>query len=212
MYVPRAFAVDDIKILHQQMQASPLPVLVTHASQGLLASHVPMLLNPDEGPCGTLYGHLARANPHWQDLAQGTEALVIFAGEQAYISPTFYPGKADHGKAVPTWNYLAVHAYGMAEVFDDAERLLALVSRLSDRHEANRPAPWAVSDAPADYVDSMLKAIVGFRLPITRLQGKRKLSQNRSAADIQGVREGLAASLDVRDQTLARFIPQGAPE
>ena len=130
MYVPRAFAVDDIKILHQQMQASPLPVLVTHASQGLLASHVPMLLNPDEGPCGTLYGHLARANPHWQDLAQGTEALVIFAGEQAYISPTFYPGKADHGKAVPTWNYLAVHAYGMAEVFDDAERLLALVSRL----------------------------------------------------------------------------------
>ena len=110
MYVPRAFAVDDIKILHQQMQASPLPVLVTHASQGLLASHVPMLLNPDEGPCGTLYGHLARANPHWQDLAQGTEALVIFAGEQAYISPTFYPGKADHGKAVPTWNYLAVHA------------------------------------------------------------------------------------------------------
>lgn len=206
MYVPRAFAVDDIKILHQQMQASPLPVLVTHASQGLLASHVPMLLNPDEGPCGTLYGHLARANPHWQDLAQGTEALVIFAGEQAYISPTFYPGKADHGKAVPTWNYLAVHAYGMAEVFDDAERLLALVSRLSDRHEANRPAPWAVSDAPADYVDSMLKAIVGFRLPITRLQGKRKLSQNRDAADQAGVRQGLLANSNPQDHALAHLM------
>lgn len=206
MYVPRAFAVDDIKILHQQMQASPLPVLVTHASQGLLASHVPMLLNPDEGPCGTLYGHLARANPHWQDLAQGTEALVIFAGEQAYISPTFYPGKADHGKAVPTWNYLAVHAYGMAEVFDDAERLLALVSRLSDRHEANRPAPWAVSDAPADYVDSMLKAIVGFRLPITRLQGKRKLSQNRDARDQAGVRQGLLANPNPQDHALAHLI------
>ena len=205
MYVPRAFAVDDIKILHQQMQASPLPVLVTHASQGLLASHVPMLLNPDEGPCGTLYGHLARANPHWQDLAQGTEALVIFAGEQAYISPTFYPGKADHGKAVPTWNYLAVHAYGMAEVFDDAERLLALVSRLSDRHEANRPAPWAVSDAPADYVDSMLKAIVGFRLPITRLQGKRKLSQNRDARDQAGVRQGLLANPNPQDHALAHL-------
>ena len=206
MYVPRAFAVDDIKILHQQMQASPLPVLVTHASQGLLASHVPMLLNPDEGPCGKLYGHLARANPHWQDLAQGTEALVIFAGEQAYISPTFYPGKADHGKAVPTWNYLAVHAYGMAEVFDDAERLLALVSRLSDRHEANRPAPWAVSDAPADYVDSMLKAIVGFRLPITRLQGKRKLSQNRDARDQAGVRQGLLANPNPQDHALAHLM------
>ncbi|HBP47260.1 MULTISPECIES: FMN-binding negative transcriptional regulator [Pseudomonas] len=206
MYVPRAFAVDDIKILHQQMQASPLPVLVTHASQGLLASHVPMLLNPDEGPCGTLYGHLARANPHWQDLAQGTEALVIFAGEQAYISPTFYPGKADHGKAVPTWNYLAVHAYGMAEVFDDAERLLALVSRLSDRHEANRPTPWAVSDAPADYVDSMLKAIVGFRLPITRLQGKRKLSQNRDARDQAGVRQGLLANPNPQDHALAHLM------
>ncbi|WP_426106411.1 FMN-binding negative transcriptional regulator [Pseudomonas sp. TWR1-1-3] len=206
MYVPRAFAVDDIKILHQQMQASPLPVLVTHASQGLLASHVPMLLNPDEGPCGTLYGHLARANPHWQDLAQGTEALVIFAGEQAYISPTFYPGKADHGKAVPTWNYLAVHAYGMAEVSDDAERLLALVSRLSDRHEANRPAPWAVSDAPADYVDSMLKAIVGFRLPITRLQGKRKLSQNRDARDQAGVRQGLLANPNPQDHALAHLM------
>jgi len=206
MYVPRAFAVDDIQILHQQMQASPLPVLVTHASQGLLASHVPMLLNPDEGPCGTLYGHLARANPHWQDLAQGTEALVIFAGEQAYISPTFYPGKADHGKAVPTWNYLAVHAYGMAEVFDDAERLLALVSRLSDRQEANRPAPWAVSDAPADYVDSMLKAIVGFRLPITRLQGKRKLSQNRDARDQAGVRQGLLANPNPQDHALAHLM------
>lgn len=206
MYVPRAFAVDDIKILHQQMQASPLPVLVTHASQGLLASHVPMLLNSDEGPCGTLYGHLARANPHWQDLAQGTEALVIFAGEQAYISPTFYPGKADHGKAVPTWNYLAVHAYGMAEVFDDAERLLALVSRLSDRQEANRPAPWAVSDAPADYVDSMLKAIVGFRLPITRLQGKRKLSQNRDARDQAGVRQGLLANPNPQDHALAHLM------
>ena len=122
MYVPRAFAVDDVPILHQQMLATPLPVLVTHASQGLIASHVPLLLNPDEGPYGTLYGHLARANPHCKALAEGVENLVIFAGEQAYISPSFYPSKAEHGKAVPTWNYLAVHAYGTAEVFDDAER------------------------------------------------------------------------------------------
>ena len=171
MYVPRAFAVDDIQILHQQMQASPLPVLVTHASQGLHASHVPLLLDPDEGPYGTLYGHLARANPHSKALAEATETLVIFAGEQAYISPSFYPSKAEHGKAVPTWNYLAVHAYGTTEVFEDAERLLALVSRLSRKHEAGRPEPWAVSDAPVDYIDSMLKAIVGFRLAISRLDG-----------------------------------------
>ena len=206
MYVPRAFAENDLQALHGQMQAAPLPVLVTHGSQGLVASHVPLLLNPDEGKYGTLYGHLARANPHWQVLAEGAEALVIFAGEQAYVSPSFYPSKADHGKAVPTWNYLAVHAYGTAEVFDDAERLLALVSRLSDRHEAGRPAPWAVSDAPADYVASMLKAIVGFRLPITRLQGKRKLSQNRDAADQAGVRQGLLANSNPQDHALAHLM------
>ena len=206
MYVPRAFAVDDIQILHQQMQASPLPVLVTHASQGLHASHVPLLLDPDEGPYGTLYGHLARANPHSKALAEGTETLVIFAGEQAYISPSFYPSKAEHGKAVPTWNYLAVHAYGTAEVFEDAERLLALVSRLSSKHEAGRPEPWAVSDAPVDYIDSMLKAIVGFRLPITRLEGKRKLSQNRHAADQAGVRLGLLANRNPQDHALAHLM------
>ena len=206
MYVPRAFAVDDVPILHQQMLATPLPVLVTHASQGLIASHVPLLLNPDEGPYGTLYGHLARANPHCKALAEGVENLVIFAGEQAYISPSFYPSKAEHGKAVPTWNYLAVHAYGTAEVFDDAERLLALVSRLSNKHEADRSDPWSVSDAPADYIDSMLKAIVGFRLPITRLEGKRKLSQNRDATDQAGVRKGLLANSNPQDHALAHLM------
>ena len=206
MYVPRAFAVDDVPILHQQMLATPLPVLVTHASQGLIASHVPLLLNPDEGPYGTLYGHLARANPHCKALAEGVENLVIFAGEQAYISPSFYPSKAEHGKAVPTWNYLAVHAYGTAEVFDDAERLLALVSRLSNKHEADRSNPWSVSDAPADYIDSMLKAIVGFRLPITRLDGKRKLSQNRDATDQAGVRKGLLANSNPQDHALAHLM------
>ena len=131
---------------------------------------------------------------------------MIFAGEQAYISPSFYPSKAEHGKAVPTWNYLAVHAYGTAEVFDDAERLLALVSRLSNKHEADRSDPWSVSDAPADYIDSMLKAIVGFRLPITRLDGKRKLSQNRDATDQAGVRKGLLANSNPQDHALAHLM------
>ena len=206
MYVPRAFTENDTAMLHQQMEATPLPVLITHSSQGLIATHVPLLLAPDEGPYGTLYGHLARANPHWQVLAEGGEALLVFAGEQAYISPSFYPSKAEHGKAVPTWNYLAVHAWGQPEVFDDPERLLALVSRLSHKHETKRSEPWAVSDAPTDYIDSMLKAIVGFSLPVSRLIGKRKLSQNRSVADQVGVRDGLLASGNSHEHALAQLM------
>ena len=212
MYTPRAFALDDLPEIQQLIQHTRLAQLVSVGEHGLQASHLPLLLNPDEGANGTLYGHMAKANPQWRDLQNGAEALVIFAGADAYVSPAFYPAKAEHGKAVPTWNYLAVHAYGKAEVFTDAERLLAVVSALTDRHEGGRQQPWAVSDAPADYIDGMLKAIVGFALPIERVIGKRKLSQNRSEADINGVRNGLAASEDVRDQTLARFIPQGVAE
>ncbi|WLI29455.1 FMN-binding negative transcriptional regulator [Pseudomonas rhodesiae] len=212
MYTPRAFALDDLPEIQQLIQHTRLAQLVSVGEDGLQASHLPLLLNPDEGANGTLYGHMAKANPQWRDLQNGAEALVIFAGADAYVSPAFYPAKAEHGKVVPTWNYLAVHAYGKAEVFTDAERLLAVVSALTDRHEGGRPQPWAVSDAPADYIDGMLKAIVGFALPIERVIGKRKLSQNRSQADINGVRNGLAASDDVRDQTLARFIPQGVAE
>ncbi|HJH17392.1 MAG TPA: FMN-binding negative transcriptional regulator [Pseudomonas lactis] len=212
MYTPRAFALDDLPEIQQLIQHTRLAQLITLGENGLQASHLPLLLNPDEGPNGTLYGHLARANPQWRELQNGSEALVIFAGADAYISPAFYPAKAEHGKVVPTWNYIAVHAYGKPEVFSDAERLLKVVTALTDRHESGRAQPWRVSDAPADYIDGMLKAIVGFALPIERLVGKRKLSQNRSAADMAGVRDGLAASADVRDQTLARFIPQGVSE
>lgn len=212
MYTPRAFALDDLPEIQQLIQHTRLAQLVTVGENGLQASHLPLLLNPDEGPNGTLYGHLAKANSQWRELQNGAQALVIFAGADAYISPAFYPAKAEHGKVVPTWNYIAVHAYGTPEVFSDAERLLKVVTALTDRHESGRVQPWRVSDAPADYIDGMLKAIVGFALPIERLVGKRKLSQNRSAADMTGVRDGLAASADVRDQTLARFIPQGASE
>ena len=212
MYTPRAFALDDLPEIQQLIQHTRLAQLVTVGEQGLQASHLPLLLNPQEGPNGTLYGHLAKANPQWKDLQNGSEALVIFAGAEAYISPAFYPAKAEHGKVVPTWNYIAVHAYGKAQVFSDAQRLLGVVTALTDRHESGRLQPWKVSDAPADYIVGMLKAIVGFALPIDRLIGKRKLSQNRSAADMAGVRAGLAASTDLRDQTLARFIPQGVQE
>lgn len=208
MYTPRAFAFNDLHELQQQMLGTRLALLVTHGKQGLQASHLPLLLNTDEGPNGTLYGHFAKANPQWKELQDGAEALVIFAGAEAYVSPGFYPSKAEDGKVVPTWNYVAVHAYGSAEVFTDAERLRSLVSALTERHEAGRAQPWKVADAPADYIDGMLKAIVGFALPIQRLEGKRKLSQNRNAADIAGVREGLAASADAHDQALAHLMPK----
>ncbi|WP_201191327.1 FMN-binding negative transcriptional regulator [Pseudomonas fluorescens] len=207
MYTPRSFAIDDLQQMQQHMLDTRLAMVITHGAQGLQASHLPLLLRPDEGPNGTLYGHFARANPQWKELQEGAEALVIFAGADAYVSPGFYPGKAEHGKVVPTWNYVAVHAYGTAQVITDAEPLLDLVSALTDRHEAGRAQPWKVADAPADYIDGMLKAIVGFALPIQRLEGKRKLSQNRSSADMAGVREGLAASPDAQDRALAHLMP-----
>ena len=208
MYNPKAFAVEDLPQLHQMMGECRLAVLVTHGEHGLQASHLPLLLDTQQGPNGSLYGHMARANPQWRDLEAGAEALVIFAGAEAYVSPGFYPSKAEHGKVVPTWNYVAVHAYGSAEVFSDAHRLRNLVSALTDRHEITRAQPWKLDDAPAEYIDSMLKAIVGFALPIQRLEGKRKLSQNRSPEDVAGVRNGLATSPDPQDRALAHLMPE----
>jgi transcriptional regulator len=205
VYSPKAFTETDIPALHALMDQTRLALLVTYGEQGLQASHLP-LLRGSQGAYGTLYGHLAKANPQWRDLAAGAEALVIFPGADAYVTPSFYPGKAEHHKVVPTWNYQAVHAYGQAEVFTDAERLRQLVSDLTHKHEAGRPAPWSVNDAPEDYIASMLRAIVGFALPIRRLEGKRKLSQNRTAEDQTGVRAGLAASSDPRDREVARLM------
>lgn len=206
MYIPSAFKEDDLAVLHQQIEGTRLAVLVTHGALGLLANHVPLLLSRDQGPNGTLHGHLAKANPQWQELENGAEALLIFAGADAYVSPSFYPSKAEHGQVVPTWNFLAIHAYGVPEVFHDASRLLSLVSALTHKHEAGRAQPWAVGDAPKEYIDKMLGAIVGFSVPITRLEGKRKLNQNRSAADVAGVRDGLAASAAPNDNELAQLM------
>ena len=203
MYIPSAFRQNDLASLHREIRACRLATLVSHDEHGLQASHLPLLLRPEEGEHGTLYGHLARANPHWKAL-EGGEALVIFNGADGYVSPSWYPAKAEHGKVVPTWNYIAVHAYGRAEVFDDAERLLALLGALTDHHEQPRPQPWTIDDAPRDYIDGMLRAIVGFALPIERLEGKWKLGQNRNEADQAGVQRGLEASLDPRDRALAQ--------
>ena len=205
MYLPTAFRQDDLAELHAQILANPFALLASADSEGVQASHLPLLLAPEEGELGTLYGHFARANPHWRTL-QGTEALAVFSGPDAYISPSWYATKAEHGKVVPTWNYIAVHARGPVQLIEEPERLLQIVSRLTDRHEATRAQPWAVSDAPRDYLDNMLRAIVGFAVPIRRLEGKWKLSQNRSAADRAGVRDGLLASTDQREQAVATHM------
>jgi transcriptional regulator len=209
MYTPSYFNDADLASLHSQIDGTRLATLVTFDENGLQASHVPLLLDPAQSAHGVLTGHLAKANPQWKTLALGTEVLVIFQGPDAYISPSFYAAKAEHGKVVPTWNYLAVHAYGRAEVFTDPERLLRVVSGLTDKHEAARAEPWAVSDAPDDYIQKMLNGIVGFAIPIERLEGKRKLNQNRSAEDIVGVSKGLATSQDQNDQEIARLMSQG---
>ncbi|SDI62167.1 FMN-binding negative transcriptional regulator [Pseudomonas panipatensis] len=208
MYLPSAFRQDDRGELLRLIGETPLATLVTAGEQGLQASHLPLLLAADEGEQGTLYGHLARANPQWRELAAGAEAMLIFQGPDAYVSPSFYPSKAEHGKVVPTWNFIAVHAYGVAETIEDAPRLLQIVSRLTELHERERAQPWAVSDAPEDYVAGMLRAIVGFRLPIARLEGKWKLSQNRTAEDRAGVRQGLGASASSTDRALAQRLPE----
>lgn len=211
MYTPSYFKLEDLASLHRQIDATRLATLVTFDETGLQASHIPLLLEPTQGPHGTLYGHLAKANPQWKALETGAQALLIFQGADAYISPSFYAAKAEHGKVVPTWNYLAVHAYGRADVFTDPARLLRIVTGLTDKHEASRAEPWAVSDAPADYIEKMLNGIVGFAIPVERLEGKRKLNQNRSAADIAGVSKGLALSQDPSDQKIAQLMNQGAP-
>lgn len=211
MYTPSYFKDEDLASLHRQIDATRLATLVTFDETGVQASHIPLLLEPTQGPHGTLYGHLAKANPQWKALETGAQALLIFQGADAYISPSFYAAKAEHGKVVPTWNYLAVHAYGRADVFTDPARLLRIVTGLTDKHEASRAEPWAVSDAPADYIDKMLNGIVGFAIPVERLEGKRKLNQNRSAADIAGVSKGLALSQDPSDQKIAQLMNQGAP-
>jgi len=208
MYNSKPHQEHDRERLHQHMLDTRLAVLVSQGAQGLLATHLPVLLDADEGEFGTVYAHLARANRQWQDLEQGGEALLVFPGADAYVSPAYYPSKAENPKVVPTWNYLAVHAYGPVEVIHEAAPLLNIVSRLTDRHEQGRSEPWKVADAPRDYLDGMLRAIVGIRLPIARLQGARKLSQNRSAQDIAGVRDGLSSSTDYLDNQLAAQMRQ----
>jgi transcriptional regulator len=192
MYMPRHFEERSVEVMHALIGRHPLGTLVAMTPRGLEASHVPFLLEPSApAPYGTLRCHVARANPLWGDLGSTTEVLAIFQGAGSYISPSWYASKREHGKVVPTWNYVTVHAYGAARIVHEAAWLRGLVAELTQRHEEGRAGRWQLDDAPGDYVEKMLGAIVGVEIPVTRMVGSWKLSQNRSAADREGVVAGL---------------------
>ena len=204
MYNPAAFREDRPEILHALIRQARLALLVSNGAGGLPdITHLPLTLDAE---AGLLIGHVARANPHWRALRAAGRAIAVFRGAEAYVSPNWYPSKAEHHRVVPTWNYEAVHAEGPVEVIEDSARLLAIVSQLTAEKEAAQPSPWAVADAPEAFVAGQLKGIVGLVLRIETLTGKRKMSQNRAAADRDGAAAGLAASEDPRDRAAAEAI------
>jgi transcriptional regulator len=206
MYTPPAFREDDPAVLRRLIAEARLATLVTATADGLQATPLPLFLDPAEGEHGVLYGHLAKANPQGT-LTPSGEALAIVTGPEAYVTPSWYASKREHGRVVPTWNYAAVHAYGAIEFFDDEDRLHDVVSRLTAIHEGERAEPWAVADAPEPFIRSQLKGIVGLRLSIARIEGKRKMSQNRPEADRDGVAHGLSQSDRETDRLVATMIP-----
>jgi transcriptional regulator len=213
VYVPQSFAERELPTLYAFIEAHPFAALVTStAPDGLFGTHLPLLLDRERGPMGTLFGHIARANPHSRSVTDGaTNALVIFTGSNAYITPEWYQTKQETGRVVPTWNYVAVHAYGSLRLRDDPEFLRPHLEVLVRRHEADRPRPWQVSDAPADYIAQQMKAIVGVEITIDRLEGKWKMSQNRSDSDIDGVIRGLDQSPDARQRDVAAIVRERRP-
>jgi transcriptional regulator len=197
MYIPAHFAVAGDEALHHLIKANPLGALVTHGPAGLDANHVPFELEAAEGTQGVLRAHVARSNSVWSDVGNGAEVLVVFRAEDAYVSPTWYPSKHEFHKQVPTWNYRVAHVHGKITIRDDEKFVRGLVARLTRMHEASQPEPWKMGDAPKDYIDAALKAIVGIEIEITRLVGKFKLSQNRELRD----RLSLADALEKQGDT-----------
>ncbi|WP_024903953.1 FMN-binding negative transcriptional regulator [Robbsia andropogonis] len=192
MYIPSAFLETDTQVLHALMIEHPLGTLVTRDAQGFDANHLPFELSAN-GAFGTLHAHVARANPLWQTCTNDDNVMVIFHAGDAYISPSWYPSKHEHHRQVPTWNYTVVHAHGRIRIRDDEAFVRGVVARLTRTHEADEAVPWKMGDAPSDYLNTMLKAIVGVEIEITRLVGKRKLGQNKDAADILGASDALIA-------------------
>ncbi|MBX3518963.1 MAG: FMN-binding negative transcriptional regulator [Xanthobacteraceae bacterium] len=206
LYNPPAFRETDLPALQAQIAASGLTTLVSVGAQGPIVSNLPIVFDASTGPYGVIAGHLARGNPQWRESNLSIPAIAVFMGADAYVSPGWYPSKQEHGKVVPTWNYSMIVARGRLEIFEDAETLLAQVETLTKRFEARFEKPWAVSDAPEDYVARQIKGIVGIRLHIESLEGKAKLNQNKTAADQEGVAAGLSPSPRAADREVAEAM------
>jgi transcriptional regulator len=210
MYVPKHFEEREITVLHALIRSHPLGAWVTQAGGTLVVNHIPFLIDSENGEQGTLIGHVARANPIWKSFSREMASLVIFQGPQCYISPSWYPSKHEHGKAVPTWNYAVIHAQGLPRTIEDRDWLRQHVTQLSDFHESGQAVPWSVSDAPPDYIHKMLNAIVGIEIPIATLVGKWKMSQNRPYPDKLGTIAGLHGRSDSNSRQVAALIQRHA--
>ena len=203
-YPPPSFRETDEALLKQQLEAVTLGLLITQSPEGPVATHLPMLFDASEGEHGVLLGHVAKSNPHGK--AAGATALVVFQGPDAYVSPSYYATKKTDPRHVPTWNYQAIHVRGTLETFDDAEQLYALVGRLTRHHETRVGSGWQITDAPEDYMARMLRGITGLRIPVTRIEGRAKLSQNRQPADQASVTKALGASNDANERDVAALM------
>ena len=208
MYLPRYHQAPSAAALLSLIDAHALGAWVCHTPDGLVANHVPFVLDRSRGPQGTLIGHVARANPVWRALAAGQPSVVMFQGPHAYITPTWYPGHAAHGRVVPTWNYAVAHVHGQARVVEERGWMLDMLERLSAVQEAGQPQPWQMADAPADFMDRLLRAIVGIEISIDRIEGKLKASQDEDWADRQGTVQGLRAMPDSQAQAMADMVQQ----
>ncbi len=211
MYQPPHHREDRLDVQHALIRAHPLGALVTYGAGGLSANLVPFLLDAEPAPNGRLRGHIARANPQWRDFDPEVEALVIFQGVEHYISPAWYAAKREHGKVVPTWNYVTVQVRGRMRAIEDRDWLAAQIAALTATHEGGRPEPWAVSDAPPAFVEAQIKGIVGLEIPIASIEGKWKVSQNRPVADRAGVVEGLCTVKEADADTMAKLVADFAP-
>lgn len=206
MYTPAYHAFNDIEKMRAHIAAHPLRAWVCHAHGQLIANHIPFVLDAKHGSHGRLLAHVSRANSVWRELIGGAPSVVMFMGPSAYITPSWYPGKHQHGKVVPTWNYVTVHAHGMARAMEDTCWILDVLNRLTDTQESQRTEPWKVSDAPSAYIGKMLRAVVGIEITIDRVEGRLKVSQDEDEQDRRGTVEGLQHSTDAPTQVLASLV------
>lgn len=212
MYQPKHFEETRIEVMQALVSSQPLSTLVTLSDEGLVADQIPMLLRPGEGPFGTLVGHVARANPLWRQTRLDTPVLAIFQGPQHYISPSWYPTKQEHGKVVPTWNYVVVQARGLLQIHDDPDWVRQQATQITNQQERTSAKPWAVDDAPRDYTDSMIKAVVGISIEVTLWSGKWKVSQNQPAVNRAGVVQSLENLQGAQALAMASLVTAHAPE